>query len=167
MSVLLIQPLVAVQKQTGQQRTGQQQTGLMAFMTGLMVGRCLNGSWLLCIPDSMPPPLFSLFYPLNSFQRRLSINEGTKRALVIVTSWYVNKKETRKKGQERLKSDLGFGFFSSSARKDNKCPPPPIESVKVRHSIAKIYTNVSTTTNHWSANIILTPFYAKNFGTAQ
>ena len=50
---------------------------------------------------------------LNSPQRWLRINDGIKRALTIIISWCVHKKGTRKKSQEKLKSDWAFSFSVS------------------------------------------------------
>ena len=69
----------------------------------------------------------TIYYP----QRWLSINKRMERALAILIptihldfgiSYCANKKGTRNKSQERLKSDLGFRFFGISVRKINKCP---------------------------------------------
>ena len=53
-------------------------------------------------------------------QRWFSINEGIKTALAIVISWSDNKKVTRQKSQERLKSDLGLWLFGILVRRNNK-----------------------------------------------
>ena len=82
------------------------------FNSPMLYTPCLTPSHVTGVPG-----VGAGAFATKSPSKMLSINEGIKRALAIVISWCVRNKGTRKKTQERLKSDLGLWLFGSSDRK--------------------------------------------------